>query len=161
MKKGFTLIELLVVVLIIGILAAIALPQYTKAVEKSRAAEMFLVLKSYRDAVDRMELAGAVPKDGETIADAMDIDLTGGTWTSANIYKTKNFNYSFYCDGEVCGVDVTRDRGSETLYELELQEVTNTNATTNYCYNNDNATGKNVCAMVPDLYSVEIVDGAR
>ena len=56
-KKGFTLIELLVVVLIIGILAAIAVPQYQKATEKSEEANMLTMLQSVTQAAQRFYLA--------------------------------------------------------------------------------------------------------
>ena len=47
-KRGFTLLELLMVVIIIAILAAIAMPQYFRTVERSRSGEALQVLAAIR-----------------------------------------------------------------------------------------------------------------
>jgi len=85
-KSGFTLIELLVVVLIVGILASIAIPQYFKAVEKSRIAEATSVLTTIKSAQERY-LAGS----GGYASDLNNLDITYSNLTTA-IISLRYFN---------------------------------------------------------------------
>ena len=84
---AFTLIELLVVVLIIGILAAIAVPQYKKAVEKARMSEAVLNLNALRRAVELAKLS----YPGETITSDM-LDVQPSDW------ENDDWRYILYND---------------------------------------------------------------
>ena len=74
---GFTLIELLVVVLIIGILAAIALPQYQRVKTKAEVMQVYLVLRDILKAEKMYHLA-----NGTYTRDIRDLDIVvkNGAW---------------------------------------------------------------------------------
>ena len=92
-KKAFTLIELLVVVLIIGILAAVAVPQYQKAVIKSRYATIKSLARNLANAQEAYYLANG----NYTVAfDDLDIDTPGGWSVPENISEgedTREFSW--------------------------------------------------------------------
>ena len=87
--KGFTLLELLVVVLIIGILAAIALPQYRLAVEKSRIAQVLSATKSIAQAQELFYMANGRYTDN--ISD-LDIDVAAPDGWTMQLYNTNTYH---------------------------------------------------------------------
>ena len=111
-KQAFTLIELLVVVLIIGILVAVAVSQYQKAVEKSRAAEVWAVLKTMYQAQKSYHLANGKYADS---FEELDIDLP---WTgqekffesSAIIDVRSNKDWSAFLYRDMNGVVIYAGR---------------------------------------------------
>ncbi len=98
MKKAFTLIELLVVVLIIGILAAVALPQYQVAVMKARITRVIPLVRALTEAEEVYYLA-----NGEyTVSlDKLDIEMPQGKNCILNSAST---SARYECDDLTIGV---------------------------------------------------------
>ena len=99
-RLGFTLIELLVVVLIIGILAAVAVPQYQKAVDKSQVSTVINTVKAIKNAQEIYYLA-----NGRYASrfDDLDIELPSGELTNKTDVRWDYKNgtvYRFYIDAE-------------------------------------------------------------
>lgn len=155
-KNGFTLIELLVVVLIIGVLTAVALPQYSTAVEKARSAEA-------------LSLMNAVAGSAERYCFQMDkwpnnmsqLDIEVPKSSADNSDGGKNFSIAFSSGGNTdCTVatnkliiqatrrDLTGDSGYSLTTELVLDPDTETVNATRKCTYTGSGKGKTYCDSI-------------
>ena len=148
-NSGFTLIELLVVVLIIGILAAVALPLYQKAVLKSRATECILGLERMQKAVEVVSLEKGSIKNlspiefrGVSTIDIDDVTLyKDGTSSPSSVVSPCNFGIEW----EESYIRLLAGNVDNGKFSLEIF-----NANKN-CYTEDTDWGDYICNSLKPL----------
>ena len=123
MKKGFTLIELLVVVLIIGILAGIALPQYQMAVGKAKYATLKENAHAIKNALNRYYMVHGVFTNN--LSD-LDIELQNGhqCYVGANSVFCQRVISNTIMEYGVKFVDFT-DRARCICYSTNINDIAN------------------------------------
>ena len=137
--QGFTLLELLVVVLIIGILASIALPQYQSAVRKARVAEAKIALRALVDATDRWLLQNDRSRIGE-IDEELDIDISNES-QNWNIYRDECL------DGCIAIAEPKWEEGYFIQYYSNSYYIDDPRNGKFICLG-DNNEGKNICKQL-------------
>ncbi len=96
LKKGFTLVEILIVVVILGILAAIVIPQFTSASETAKASSLVSQLQTIRSQLELYQVQhngdypdlSAVPTGGSTVWDQLTetTDIDGALASTGTTY---------------------------------------------------------------------------